>query len=140
MSTDKNLKRIPITVLVIFVSLVFAQKAKAVLYEDVAAFDLQQRITDNSDNGYIILDIRESAEYEQGHIPGAINIPLKELGYTLYKLDRIKDIIAYCNFGLQSKIACQVLANAGFKDVYNLTDGLRAWDYALQTSYGSVAI
>ena len=51
-----------------------------------------------------------------------------------------KDIIVYCGIGAQSKVACEILANAGFKDVYNLTDGLKAWDHALITDYCGVNI
>jgi len=102
--------------------------------------ELYQRMQDDGDTGYILIDVREPEEYKEGHIPGAIDMPLRELGYRLYTLDRTKDIIVYCNKGLQSKVACQVLANAGFKDVYNLTEGLKAWDYALETDYGGVSI
>ena len=95
---------------------------------------------EEQDTGYIILDIRYSPEYEEGHIPAAINIPLRELGYRLVILDKTKDVIVYCNYGLQSKVACQILANAGFKDVYNLTGGLEEWSYPVQTSDGRVGI
>ena len=126
--------------LTICACLIFSTEAKALLYEDISACELKQRIDDDSDGGYIILDIREVADYEEGHIPKAINIPLKELGYRLFTLDKTKDIIVYCQIGQRSKIACEILTNAGFKDVYNLTDGLKAWDYALQTSDGRVSI
>ena len=109
-------------------------------YADITAFELHQRIADPSDTGYVILDIREKSMYDAGHIPGAINIPLKELGYRLFVLDKTKDIIVYCDIGVRSKIACQILVNAGFKDVYNLTNGIKAWDYAIETNEGSVSI
>lgn len=112
----------------------------AAAYENLPPSVLAQRIEDAADSGYIILDIRSREDYEEGHIPGALNIPLRELGYRLYELDKTKDIIVYCNIGAQSKVACEILANAGFKDVYNLTDGLKAWDYAITTGYGGVTI
>jgi len=121
-------------------SAVIASDAFALLYEDVSALELYERIEDDSDDGYIILDIRAPEEYAEGYIPEAINIPLKQLGYSLYILDKTKDIIVYCNIGLQSKVAAQVLANAGFKDVYNLTEGLEAWSYGLETNDGRVNI
>lgn len=139
MSTDKK-KILTIVLLIITVFLSFSPNAQAVLYEDITAFEVKQKIDNELDNGYIILDIRDNTEYDQGHILGAINIPLKELGYRLVTLDRTKDVIVYCNIGLQSKVACQVLANAGFKDVYNLTGGLKEWNYALATSDGRVGI
>jgi len=109
-------------------------------YADITAFELQRRITDPSDTGYVILDVREKSLYDAGHIPGATNIPLKELGYRLFVLDKTKDIIVYCSLGATSKVACQILVNAGFKDVYSLTNGIKSWVYAIETSEGSVSI
>jgi len=113
---------------------------KAANYDNITALELKQRVDDKSDNAFIILDIRDEAAYDQEHIPGAINIPLKELGYRLFSLDKTKDIIVYCDVGVRSKVACQILANAGFKDVYNLTGGMKAWNYAIETSDGKVSI
>lgn len=110
-------------------------------YNAISAREVKERLEDEGDNGFIVLDVRNEASYETGHIPGAINIPLRELGYGLFDLDMTKDIIVYCNLGLQgSAIACQVLARAGFKDVYNITGGIDAWDYAIETSDGTVNI
>ena len=114
--------------------------AAAVLYGDITAFELKSRMDDESDAGFVILDIREKESYKGGRIPGAMNIPLGELGYRFSILDRTKDIIVYCDVGLRSKVACRVLANAGFKDVYNLTGGLKQWNYPIETSNGSVSI
>ena len=120
--------------------LAFSSSAYAVLYEEISAFELKQRLSNNNDNGYIILDIRPKTSYDLGHIPRAVNIPLDNLGYRYFELDKAKDIIIYCDLGIKSKIACQILINAGFKDVYNLTGGLQEWTYALETSNGSVNI
>ena len=110
------------------------------VYESISAAELKQRMEDSSDAGYVILDIRDRPDYEGAHIPGAINIPLKELGYSFVSLDKVNDMIVYCKVGEQSKVACQILARAGFKDVYNLTYGLKGWNYALETSNGKVII
>ena len=116
----------------------FLPSAAALTYGEITAFELKSRIDTPSDKGYMIVDIRPLANYTAGHIPTAINIPLKELGVNFDKLDKTKDIIVYCDLGIQSRLACEVLVNAGFKDVYNLTGGLKEWNYALVTSDGRV--
>ena len=109
-------------------------------YYDITVNQLKARIDDKYDDNFIIVDIRDDASYDEAHIPGAINIPLNELGYRLFGLDKTKDIIVYCFTGVTSQVACQILVNAGFKDVYNLTGGIKAWDYAIETSDGRVSI
>ncbi len=109
-------------------------------YYDITTDRLKARIDDKSDNNFIIVDIRDDVSFDAGHIPGAINIPLNELGYRLFSLDKTKDIIVYCFVGVTSQVACQILVNAGFKDVYNVTGGIKAWDYAIETSNGRVNI
>jgi rhodanese-related sulfurtransferase len=109
-------------------------------FYEITADQLEERIKNEADNNYIIVDIRDDASYDQAHIPGAINIPLNELGYRLFSLDKTKDIIVYCFRGITSEVACKILVNAGFKDVYNLTGGIKAWDYPIETSDGRVNI
>ena len=90
--------------------------------------------------GYILIDIRTLPEYNAGHIVEATSVPLATLGYRAYSLDKTKDVIAYCNTGVTSKIACQILINAGFKDVYNLTGGLQVWPYGLEPTDGRINV
>lgn len=60
--------------------------------------ELKQMIDlDNSD--IYILDIRATKDYEEGHIPGAFNIPFKNIGENLDKLPKDKTIIVYCYTG-----------------------------------------
>jgi len=112
----------------------------AAYYTNITAIVLKQRLDDQADNGYVIVDIRDQASYEDGYIPTAINIPLKELGYRMFELPRTKDIIVYCYTSVTSHTACQILVNGGFKDVYNLIGGIQAWDYPIETSDGRVDI
>jgi len=109
-------------------------------YYDITVDQLKVRIDDKSDDNFIIVDIRDDESYDEAHIPVAINIPLNELGYRVFSLDKTKDIIVYCFTGVTSQVACQILVNAGFKDVYNVIGGIKAWDYAIETSDGRVSI
>ena len=109
-------------------------------FYEITANELKEKIDDKSDDNFIIVDIRDDASYSEAHIPGAINIPLNELGYRVFSLDKNRDIIVYCFVGVTSEVACQILVNVGFKDVYNVKGGIKAWDYAIETSDGRVSI
>jgi len=127
-----------VTFVVIASSLVCLAMAR-VYVEAEEVIDPNQDMLDMLENA-VIVDLRDQASYDAGHIPGAINIPLNELGYKLYTLDSTKDIVVYCYTGQSCKIAVQVLKNAGFKDVYSLEGGIEAWEYPLETSDGRVSI
>jgi rhodanese-related sulfurtransferase/rubrerythrin len=75
-----------------------------------------------------LLDVRQPKEYEQGHIPGAKLIPLSDLSERLHEIDPKKSTVVYCAIGGRSRVAAQMLAGKGFKDVYNLSGGIKAWN------------
>lgn len=71
-------------------------------------------------NGAMLIDVRSKREYNFGHIKGAINIPLEQLGNNLYRLknkDRV--IIIYCASGMRSASAKRLLTSLGYTEVYN---------------------
>ena len=72
----------------------------------------------------ILLDVRTEAEYRNGHIPGARNIPLDELRGRLEELDREKILYVNCQSGLRSYLACRILSQQGFS-CKNLAGGYR---------------
>lgn len=77
----------------------------------------------------LILDLREARECEGGRVPNAMHIPLSELaarGQELVKFTA-RPLIAYCGRGNKSRAAGNALAKLGFKEVYALRGGLRAW-------------
>lgn len=69
--------------------------------------------------GAVILDVRTVSEFEQGHIKGAINIPLSHLHNGNISLDTQAVIITCCSHGLRSVKAVSVLKGRGYKYVYN---------------------
>lgn len=75
------------------------------------------------------LDLRETREFAEGKIPGAIHIPLSQLKTRTGELAKLKDrpIIAYCARGQRSRSAGATLKGAGFTKLYNLTGGHKAW-------------
>jgi rhodanese-related sulfurtransferase len=80
----------------------------------------------------VVLDVRSMAEYKDGHIVNAINIPLNGLGGNLKQLEKHKDkpIVAVCRSGSRSGSACSTLRKNGFENVKNLRGGMMAWESA----------
>ncbi|MCC7297096.1 MAG: rhodanese-like domain-containing protein [Bacteroidia bacterium] len=70
-------------------------------------------------NGAVILDVRTKGEFQQGHIAGAVNIPLDQLGSSIGKLKKEKAIITCCASGMRSAAAKNLLRKQGFAQVEN---------------------
>ena len=73
---------------------------------------------------YQLVDVRQPKEYAQGHIPGALLIPLADLGERYTELDPYKTPIVYCRSGVRSKSACQLLSRLGVDDALNMKGGI----------------
>ncbi|PCI08259.1 MAG: sulfurtransferase [Gammaproteobacteria bacterium] len=80
----------------------------------------------------LILDIRTAAEYKKGHIKGAKNVPLNELGSSTENYSKFKDksVLIYCYTGNTAIRAIKMLKKAGFEKVNNLEGGIAAWKEA----------
>lgn len=80
----------------------------------------------------VVIDVREQAEYANGHIPNARHIPLGELDRRLPELEKLKDapLILCCASGARSRTATAKLRKAGFDNVFNLKGGLTEWEKA----------
>lgn len=73
----------------------------------------------SSEIGYIILDVRTAEEYNEGHIPGAINVPNESIGNSeIPELpDKSQHILVYCRSGRRSKEAAEKLVKLGYTNV-----------------------
>lgn len=80
-----------------------------------------------------LLDVRQDFEYEEGHLPGAVHIPLPELSDRLGELDPAKPALVYCRSGGRSLAGANMLAGAGFSDVMSMNGGMGAWEGAQAT-------
>lgn len=98
-------------------------------------FTLRERL---SSNGLQVLDVRESDEWDEGHIAGAHFMPYTSLVPQLdipAQIDRLElspdqSVAVTCATGKRSSTAVSVLARAGFKKLYNVTGGMEAWKSA----------
>lgn len=86
----------------------------------------------NSTGDMFLLDIRTRDEFQLGSIEGAVNIPLDELRLHFDEIPRNKKIIVFCGVGLRAHVACRILSQSGFNEVYNLSGGLKTYETATQ--------
>lgn len=73
-----------------------------------------------------LLDVREYGEWEAGHVPGAVHIPLGELGARYTELERDRPLYVICRSGSRSAHAAHALAGAGW-EAHNVADGMMGW-------------
>ena len=79
--------------------------------------------------GTVIVDVRESDEWRQGHIPKAVAIPrgFLELRIEEKVPDHKTPVILQCASGTRSLLAARALRELGYENVYNMTGGFSAW-------------
>ena len=96
--------------------------------EAISPAELADRI--NSGKAPLILDVRSTGEYANGHIPGAVNIPYRQLRDRLPELMayREKEIVVHCQVGPRADIARSILSAAGFLQHRELEGHMRAWE------------
>ncbi len=96
--------------------------------QNISTDEAKEYIKAHKHDSFQLLDVRQPKEYEQEHLPGAILIPLKDVVARKDELDPDKPTLVYCAIGGRSKAASQLLQGQGFKEVYNISGGIRAWN------------
>lgn len=82
---------------------------------------------ENIGTDYLLLDVRETDEFESGRIPGAVNIPLGELQDRAGEVQSGQPIVLVCARGGRSAMAAEFMHALGYEDLYNLVDGTMGW-------------
>ena len=94
--------------------------------EHVSAEELRRRL--ETDAAPVLLDVREQAEYDVSHLPGAIRVqPGSDASEVLDNLEPGTPIVAYCSVGYRSSELVQKLSERGFTDVRNLEGSIFEW-------------
>ena len=75
-----------------------------------------------------IVDVRGKDEWEEGHIPGSVNIPLSQLDSRASELPKDKPLLVHCGGGTRSSIALSILENKGFSQLVNVEDGYAGYE------------
>ena len=101
------------------------------VYVNITAEEAKQIM--DSEEGYIILDVRTQEEYDQGHIPGAIVISHEEIAEKAEEVLTDKDqlILVYCRSGRRSKIASEALVELGYTNIKEF-GGISDWPYEVE--------
>ncbi len=81
------------------------------------------------DKELLIIDVRTPAEYESGHIPGAVSVPLQgiEAAISAVVPDKASYFIIYCRTGRRSKAAAGILKGMGYSNFSNYAGSMKEW-------------
>ena len=101
------------------------------VYVNITAEESKQIM--DSEEGYIILDVRTQEEFDEGHIPGAIVISHEEIAEKAEEVLTDKDqlILVYCRSGRRSKIAAEALVELGYTNIKEF-GGIIDWPYEVE--------
>ncbi len=77
--------------------------------------------------GSLLIDVRERQEWNSGHAPGAKHIPLGQLAQRARELPKDRELLVICRSGNRSSVAVELLQQAGFPQVHNVTGGMVVW-------------
>ena len=104
------------------------ENGQGAVYVNITAEEAKQIM--DTEEGYIILDVRTQEEYDLGHIPGAIQISHEEIADKAEDVLTDKDqlILVYCRSGRRSKIAAEALVELGYTNIKEF-GGITDWPY-----------
>ena len=107
------------------------ENGQEAVYVNITAEEAKQIM--DTEEGYIILDVRTQEEYDQGHIPGAVLIPNTEIEARAEDELPDKDqlILVYCRSGNRSKKAAEILVELGYTNIKEF-GGIIDWPYEVE--------
>ncbi|MBI4297135.1 MAG: rhodanese-like domain-containing protein [Chloroflexi bacterium] len=79
------------------------------------------------DEGAMVIDVREPDEYVQGHVKGAILMPVDSVLARVDELPQGKVLLFICSQGVRSALACEMAAAMGYSNLYNIEEGTSTW-------------
>ena len=131
MKTNKRLILVVIVLYGLLAALFGGCSSNAVAVQHLSAQEAKELIAQHrNDPEFVILDVRTPAEYQQGHIGGAVLLDYysPRFNQSLDILDRSRTYLIYCRSGSRSGRTSQKLAALGFTKVYDLAGGVLAWN------------
>ena len=125
------MKKLIFVVLALLLLSACGQKQQEAVYVNITAQEAKAIM--DSEEGYIILDVREQDEYDAGHIPGAILIPYTQIAEKAEEIltDKNQQLLVYCRSGRRSKIAAEELLKLGYTNIKEF-GGIIDWPYEVE--------
>ena len=108
------------------------QETEKNMYIQITASEAKKMMDEQEE--IFILDVREQSEYNEGHVPGAVLLPVGTISEeTAAAVIENKDtvVLVYCRSGNRSKTAAQALADLGYTQIYEF-GGIRDWPYEVE--------
>ena len=96
------------------------------------------KIIEDNDSATIV-DIRDPASYQAGHIPNAIHLSDNTVEKFISDTDKNKPLVVYCYHGISSQGAAAYFSEQGFKEVSSMIGGFEAWRIAFSDSVAKKA-
>jgi rhodanese-related sulfurtransferase len=93
--------------------------------QDISSREAKALLEKNSN--IFLLDVRTPQENSQARLSGTVLIPIDEFERRVKEVPKNKTILVYCAVGSRSKQVAEFLSKNGYKDVYNMTDGIVGW-------------
>lgn len=91
-------------------------------YQNVGPDELYRALS----QGALVVDVRTPEEFAQGHVPGAINLPVEEVARWADRIPKDRPVYLYCRSGNRSRQAAEYLKKRGYTNLYNVEGGVRA--------------
>ncbi len=122
------LKQKLLLLMVLMIAVTFFAQAQTVKKLDPENFD--KKLKDSKEA--ILIDVRTPGEYGQGHLASALSIDIyaNDFKSRVGKLDKSKPVFVYCKAGSRSGSAVDIMSDMGFKEIYDLSGGIMAWQQA----------
>jgi len=95
---------------------------------------IQLRTYMRKNPGTQLIDVRTSEERQRGKISRSKHIPVGEISSARDRLNMEKPVITYCRSGRRGQTAAEILDKMGFREVYNLRGGIKAYSIEVDTS------
>jgi rhodanese-related sulfurtransferase len=116
------MKKMVLTVLLIWT---LAMPALAMAFQEITSAEAKSLL--GKGGSVFLLDVRTPEEYRQGHLQGAVLIPISEIEKRVGDVPPNKKIVVYCAVGSRSRQVAGFLTSKGYREVYDMKDGIIGW-------------